>query len=125
VSEANGSAFDMNAVLAEPTAKGKPFVFILGQHTYTFPPSMDFRASALFQQGEIAAAMRLLFGNDQWMTLLNDESFLLDLAGMLALAEQYAKHRGTSLGESRASAGSSKSTARPSKRTSKATTKKR
>lgn len=113
-------AFDLDAFIAEQ--EGEPFVFTFGGVEFTWPARIDLRAEMALAEGRLWDALRLQFGPGQYEKFLEvGEGF--DIPAVRGLFDAHAKHAGTSLGESSASAGSSKSTQRPSKPTSKRTIK--
>lgn len=112
--------FDLDAFIAE--AEATPFEFKFAGETYVIAAHMDLRASLALDEGDLGGALRIMLGPEQWERLrAADATF--DRRALLKLLAEYARHSGTALGESLASAGSSRSTGRRSKQTSKRTTK--
>lgn len=95
--------FDLDAFIAD--AAGEPFRFRFGGDEYTLPPSIDLRAVAALTAGRLDDAFRLLFTADQWDRIQRSTT-VFDQRTLLALFDAYAKHSGTSLGESQGSASS-------------------
>lgn len=117
--------FDLDGHLAqliadEPEPKPR-FRFKFGGESYTLPPSIDLRAAASMQNGNLHDGLRALLGKEQWARLMESDA-TFDHNALVTLMEQYAKYTGAKLGESSGSTSSSKSTVGPSKRTSNGTT---
>lgn len=109
-------AYDLDAIVAE--SDSTPFVFTFGGEEFTWPAQLDLRAERELSEGKLWEALERMFGPDQYARFLATSQHL-DMEVIKALFGAHAKHQGTTMGESRASAGSSKSTQRPSKQTSK------
>lgn len=112
---------DLDALSAEANG-AEPFRFRFGGEEYELPPTVDVRVAALFSDGQLFAGLAKMLGEDQWQRMQDAEA-VLDDRQLMALMEEYGKHSGSSLGESKASTDSSMSTVRPSKRTSGGSTK--
>jgi hypothetical protein len=113
--------FDLDAMLADRQLDRPRFTFRFGGESYSLPPSIDLRAAAAMQAGDLQTGLSVLLGKDQWARLLaSDATF--DTDALSALMDRYAAYTGASLGESSASTGSSGSTGGPSKVTSNGST---
>jgi len=111
--------FDLDALAREAT--GEPFRFRFGGDEYELPASVDVRAVALLEKGQLYDFMRSLLGPDQWERMLASPA-RFDNRTFEALIGRYGDHLGMELGKSSGSTGSSGSTAPPSKRTSNGST---
>lgn len=112
-------AFDLDAVIAERDAK-EPFAFTFDGAEYTMPNDVDVRVIDLLMEGELAGALELLLGDEQWSAIVASPK-TLGTAALGDLVTAYFTHVGVDMGESSASTRSFKSTARPSKLTSPTT----
>ena len=110
--------FDLDAFIAE--GEGEPFVFTFGGEEFTWPAELDLRAERDLSEGKLWEALERMFGPDQYKQFLASPKHISNKV-IISLFREQAKHQGTTVGESEASAGSSKSTQRPSKPTSNRT----
>lgn len=92
--------FDLNAAIQEKASE--PFRFHFGDGDYVLPPTPDLRAIVLLTEGQLAPALRVLLGPDQWAQL-EGEAATFGLEAFTALINAYMAHAGTTLPESRAS----------------------
>lgn len=115
-------AFDLDALIAE--AEGEPFAFVFGGVEFTWAGSIDYRVTDLLGEGKLFEALERLNGDqhEKFTATWEAHPGVLSSKVVYGLFGEHAKHAGSSLGESSASAVSSKSTARPPKQTSKRTT---
>lgn len=111
--------FDLDAL--ERDESREPFHFRFDGETYTLPPTLDLRAAALLQAGELNECLRALLGPEQWRHLL-DAQATFGFEHLNALLDAYAEHLGMELGNSPASLDSSLPIRRPSRRTSAGST---
>jgi hypothetical protein len=111
--------FDLDALARE--SAGEPFRFRFGGDDYELPASIDVRAVALLEKGQLHDFMSTLLGSEQWQRMLASPA-TFDNRVFEALIEGYGAHLGMELGKSSGSTGSSASTAAPSKPTSNGST---
>jgi hypothetical protein len=113
-------AFDLDAFIRE--SEGDPFTFTFGGVEFTWPARIDLRAEMALAEGRLWDALKLQFGQVQYEKFMEvGDGF--DVVAVRALFDAHAKHHGSSLGESSASASSSGTTAKRSRPTSKRTIK--
>lgn len=111
--------YDLDAAIEE--RKGEPFHFKFGGERYRLPSTVDMRVLAVLEGGDVAAALMMMLGDEQWERMLAAKQ-VFDLPAMLGLLERWAAHSGLDLGEASGSVNSSATTVKPSKRTSNGTT---
>lgn len=123
--------FDLDAVIAEETAKRKPdrrkkFSFEFDGNTFELPNDFidDTVAMSLALGGDNLGALRRAMKPEDFAVLQQSPKMLTRAALERLLTGYYDHLAGLSLGESVASTSSSRSTAGPSKPTSKSATRK-
>lgn len=108
-------AFDLDALVLEETTE--PFTFTFGGEEFSVPAHYDPRIFRRADEGDIAGALRLMIGDEQWARLDKiDKPF--DERHMRALFTAWTSHEVTTVGEASASSSSSRGTGRQSKQTS-------
>lgn len=113
--------FNLDALLADRQLDRPRFQFRFGGEAYSLPPSVDLRAAAAMQAGDLQAGLSLLLGKEQWGRLCAAEA-TFDTDALTGLMDAYLAYTGSTAGESSASTGSSVSTGGPSKPTSNGST---
>lgn len=104
VTTSDGRAiFDLDALTVEETTE--PFYFQFGGETFAIATHYDPRIFRRFDQGDLAGALRLMLGNEQFDRLdAIDKPF--DERHLEPLIRAWAEHAGTTTGEASASSSS-------------------
>src|SRR5689334_15185887 len=90
---------------AQKAEDGEPFPFTVDGEVFTFPAplAIDWHVMAAIAEGELAQAVKMLLGDEDFARF---DKIPLTLADLNALFEAYGRSAGIDVGESLASTGS-------------------